>query len=146
MRIAVVAVACFSIFGVSHDGWSAPKGARHQPGAVSTKASKSQKKMTKQEKVRAFVKLVREMGKVGKSCQLKGKKLWGKVQFVTSFPDIKVERVTSFPDLKVEWVTSFPDKCGKWEKVTSFPDFKIQIVTSFPDLKIQEVTSFPGVP
>ena len=84
--------------------------------------------------------------KVGKDCTFKGKKLWGKVQFVQSFPDLKIQVVDSFPDLKVQQVTSFPDACGKWQAVTSFPDLKIQIVTSFPDIKIQYVTSFPGVP
>lgn len=86
------------------------------------------------------------LGAVGSSCTFKGKKLWGKIQVVTSFPDLKVQRVTSFPDLKVQRVTSFPDSCGKWQFVTSFPDLKIQYVTSFPDVKIQYVTSFPGVP
>ena len=80
------------------------------------------------------------------TCTFKGKKLYGKIQFVTSFPDIKVQEVTSFPDLKVEKVSSFPDKCGKWQIVTSFPDTKVQIVSSFPDVKVQFVTSFPGVP
>ncbi|MBL4752651.1 MAG: hypothetical protein JKY52_03480 [Flavobacteriales bacterium] len=78
-------------------------------------------------------------------CSFKGIELYGKVQFVTSFPDIKIQYVTSFPDIKVKWVTAFPDQCGKWQEVTSFPDFKVQVVTSFPDLKVQEVTSFPGV-
>jgi len=85
-------------------------------------------------------------GKVGSSCTFKGKKLYGKVKVVTSFPDIKVQVVTSFPDLKVKTVTSFPDSCGKWKFVESFPDFTIQYVTSFPDIKIEHVTSFPGVP
>lgn len=80
-----------------------------------------------------------------KSCTFKGKKLYGKIQFVNSFPDIKVQEVTSFPDLNVEKVNSFPDKCGKWQIVTAFPDTKVQIVTSFPDVKIQYVTSFPGL-
>jgi hypothetical protein len=86
------------------------------------------------------------MGAVSSSCTFKGKKLYGKVQVVTSFPDVKVQVVTSFPDLKVKKVTSFPDKCGLWQLVTSFPDFKIQYVTSFPDIKVQFVDSFPGVP
>lgn len=81
-----------------------------------------------------------------KACTYNGKKLYGKVQFVTSFPDIKVQEVTSFPDVKVEKVNSFPDKCGKWQIVTSFPDTKVQIVKSFPDVKVQYVNSFPGVP
>ncbi|MDR1761676.1 MAG: hypothetical protein LBR55_04435 [Bacteroidales bacterium] len=72
--------------------------------------------------------------------------LYGKVQIVNSFPDLKVQVVTSFPDLKVQTVSSFADQCGKWEFVTSFPDFTIEMVTSFPDLKIEFVSSFPGRP
>ena len=83
---------------------------------------------------------------VGKDCTFKGRKLWGKVQVVTSSADIKVQIVNSFPDLKVMKVGSFPDACGKWLTVTSFPDLKIQIVNSFPDIKIMYVNSFPGVP
>lgn len=78
-------------------------------------------------------------------CTLNGVKLYGKVQVVDSFPDLKVQIVDSFPDLNVQKVTSFPDSCGKWEFVDSFPDFKIQYVDSFPDLKIKMVNSFPGV-
>ena len=84
--------------------------------------------------------------KVSKDCTFKGKKLYGKVQVVKSFPDFKVKQVTSFPDLKVKKVTSFPNKCGKWKFVDSFPDFKIQWVKSFEDFSIKYVTTFPGVP
>ncbi|MER2566173.1 MAG: hypothetical protein ABTQ32_35955 [Myxococcaceae bacterium] len=78
------------------------------------------------------------------SCTFNGKKLYGKIQIVTSFPDVKVQEVSSFPDVKVQKVSSFPDSCGKWQFVTSFPDTKVQFVTSFPDVKIKYVTSFPG--
>lgn len=78
------------------------------------------------------------------NCEYKGIKLYGKVQFVTSFPDIKIQYVKSFPDLKVKWVTSFPDKCGLWQETKSFPAFKVQVVESFPDIKVQIVDSFPG--
>lgn len=71
--------------------------------------------------------------------------LYGKVQVVESFPDIKVKVVSSFPDLDVQQVTSFPNSCGKWQFVESFPDFKIQYVESFPDLEIRFVKSFPGM-
>ena len=74
------------------------------------------------------------------------KKIYGKIQFVSSFPDYKVQVVDSFPDLKVQKVQSFPNKPGKWQIVNSFPDYKIQIVKSFPDFKIKYVTSFPGAP
>jgi hypothetical protein len=78
------------------------------------------------------------------SCRFNGKQLWGKIQEVTAFPDVKVQVVTAFPDVKVQKVTAFPDSCGKWQMVTAFPDTKVQFVTAFPDVKIQYVTAFPG--
>jgi len=71
-------------------------------------------------------------------------KIYGKIQFVSSFPDYKVKVVDSFPDLKVQVVDSFRDQSGKWQIVDSFPDYKIQLVTSFPDFTIKYVDSFPG--
>ncbi len=71
--------------------------------------------------------------------------LYGKVQIVKSFPDIKVQIVDSFEDLDVKLVDAFPDQCGKVKLVESFPDVKVQIVNSFPDIKVKIVDSFPGV-
>ena len=86
-------------------------------------------------------------GSVNKgSCTFNGKKLYGKIQIVTAFPDVKVQEVTAFPDVKVQKVTAFADSCGKWQLVTAFPDTKVQFVTAFPDVKVQFVTAFPGVP
>ena len=79
------------------------------------------------------------------ACEYDGIKLYGKVEFVESFPDIKIQFVDSFADIKVKFVDSFPDDCGEWQKVESFPDFKVQVVESFPDLKVEEVSSFPGM-
>jgi len=79
-------------------------------------------------------------------CTFNGFPLYGKIQVVDSFPDIKVQIVESFPDLKVKIVESFPDDCGEWKFVESFPDVKIQFVDSFPDIKIKFVESFPGKP
>ncbi len=79
------------------------------------------------------------------NCTFNGHKLYGKIQEVTAFPDVKVQVVTAFQDVKVEKVTAFPDKCGKWQMVTAFPDTKVQFVTAFPDVKIRYVTAFPGV-
>jgi hypothetical protein len=79
-------------------------------------------------------------------CTYNGFPLFGKIQFVDSFPDIKIQVVDSFPDLKVKIVESFPNECGEWQIVDSFPDVKVQIVESFPDLKIKFVDSFPGLP
>lgn len=78
-------------------------------------------------------------------CTCKGHKLYGKIKFVNSFPDIKIKIVESFPDIKVKYVNSFPDDCGEWQVVESFPDLKVQIVESFPDLKVKIVNSFPGM-
>lgn len=83
---------------------------------------------------------------IDKDCTFDGMKLYGKIEFVNSFPDIKIQVVESFPDLKVKIVESFPDECGKWQIVNSFPDLKVQIVESFPDIKIKFVESFPGLP
>lgn len=79
-------------------------------------------------------------------CMFKGKKLYGKVQIVDYFPDIKVQVVDYFPDLKVQKVDYFPSSCGKWQFVDYFPDIKIQFVDYFPDVKIQFVDYFPGLP
>jgi len=78
------------------------------------------------------------------SCSFNGHKLYGKIQEVTAFPDVKVQVVTAFPDVKVQKVSAFPDSCGKWQMVTAFPDTKVQFVTAFPDVKVQYVTAFPG--
>jgi len=80
-----------------------------------------------------------------KACAFAGKRLYGKIQVVQSFPDVKVQVVESFPDLKVQRVTASPDRCGQWQLVTAFPDTRVQFVTSFPDVKIQYVESFPGM-
>ncbi|MCK5871198.1 MAG: hypothetical protein KAG26_00105 [Methylococcales bacterium] len=78
-------------------------------------------------------------------CSINGVKLYGKVQFVNSFSDIKIQYVSSFPDMKVKMVKAFPRNCGEWQPVESFPDFKVQIVTSFPNLTIKKVMAFPGM-
>ena len=80
------------------------------------------------------------------SCSFNSIQLYGKIQFVESFPDLTVQVVESFPDLKVKIVNSFPDDCGEWQIVDSFPDVKVQIVESFADIKIKFVNSFPGIP
>lgn len=79
------------------------------------------------------------------SCTFNGKKLYGKIQIVSAFPDVKVQEVSAFPDLKVQKVSAFPDACGKWQRVNAFPDTKVEIVNAFPDVKIEYVTAFPGV-
>ena len=79
-------------------------------------------------------------------CTFNSIKLFGKIQFVDSFPALTVQVVESFPDLKVKIVDSFPEDCGEWQIVDSFPDIKVKIVESFADIKIIFVESFPGIP
>ena len=81
----------------------------------------------------------------GSNCAYNEHQLYGKIQFVESFPDLKVQVVTAFPDLKVQLVDAFPNDCGKWQIVSAFPDLKVQIVDAFPDIKIQYVDAFPGI-
>jgi hypothetical protein len=95
----------------------------------------------------AFPRMAAQAGrKIGPDCALNGHKLYGKIQVVKAFPDLKVKIVSAFPDLKVQVVDNFPDKCGQWKMVDTFPDLKIQFVESFPDLTIKRVGAFPGVP
>ena len=70
--------------------------------------------------------------------------LYGRIQLVQAFPDVKVQVVKEFPDIRVKKVEAFPDSPGKWQIVDSFPDWKVQIVDAFPDYKIQWVKAFPG--
>jgi len=79
-------------------------------------------------------------------CTFNSIKLFGKIQFVESFPDLTVQVVESFPDLEVKIVESFAEDCGEWQIVDSFPDIKVKIVESFADIKIKFVESFPGIP
>lgn len=79
------------------------------------------------------------------SCEHKGKKLYGKVQFVTSGADFKIQYVDSYADINVQMVSSGATSCGKWQEVSSGADIKIQIVNSFPDLKVKLVKSSPGM-
>ena len=79
------------------------------------------------------------------TCEIKGHKLYGKIQFVESFPDITVEVVERFEDLRVEIVENFANECGEWEIVASFPDLKVKIVENFADIKIKFVESYPGI-
>ena len=76
-------------------------------------------------------------------CTFNEIQLFGKIQFVESFPDLTIQVVESFPDLKVKLVDSFPDDCGEWQIVDSFPHIKVKIVESFADIKIKFVESFP---
>lgn len=80
-----------------------------------------------------------------KSCYHNGIELKGNVQFVDSFPDLKIKYVSSFADIHVEFVSSFANNCGQWKEVSSFPDFKVQVVDSFPDIEVKKVSSFPGM-
>jgi hypothetical protein len=71
-------------------------------------------------------------------------RLFGKIQYVDAFPDVKVHVVDAFPDVRVQVVDALPDGPGKWQVVDAFPDFKVQKVSAFPDYKIQFVSAFPG--
>jgi hypothetical protein len=79
-------------------------------------------------------------------CSVKGIRLYGKVQIVDVFPDLKIQAVNSSPDLRVRIVENNPEQCGEWQIVQAFPNYKVKFVEAFPDLKVQFVNSFPGIP
>jgi len=78
------------------------------------------------------------------SCTFNGKKLYGRIQAVSSSPDVRVQVVTSSPNVRVQTVTSSPSSCGRWQMVESSPDTRVQFVSSSPDVRVQYVTSSPG--
>ena len=71
-------------------------------------------------------------------------KIYGRIQYVDSFPDYRVEVVEASEDLEVQEVGTFPNGPGEWQIVDTFPDYRIQIVEAFGDFKIRFVDSFPG--
>lgn len=79
------------------------------------------------------------------SCSWNGIDLYGKVEFVSSYADIKIQYVSSYGDIKVQMVDSYANECGKWQKVSSMGDFKVQVVDSYADIKVQLVDSYPGM-
>jgi hypothetical protein len=70
-------------------------------------------------------------------------KIYGRIQFVQSFPDYKVKSVKNFADLKVQIVKNFPDAPGQWQIVNSSPDFKIQVVDSSADFTVEFKNGVP---
>ncbi len=70
--------------------------------------------------------------------------LYGRIQIVDSFPDVKVQEVNAFADLRVQWVDAFADGPGRWQEVNSFPDYRVQLVDAFPDYRVEFVNAFPG--
>jgi hypothetical protein len=78
-------------------------------------------------------------------CTWNGINLWGKVEIVEHFADIKVEIVDHFSDYDIKFVDHFPDKCGKWQPVEHFGDFTVKFVDNFGDIKISIVEHFPGI-
>jgi hypothetical protein len=70
--------------------------------------------------------------------------VYGRIQFVDAFPDVKVKVVTALPDLRVKRVRALANKPGEWQIVDSLPDYRVQIVDAFPDFTIQWVDAFPG--
>lgn len=83
-------------------------------------------------------------GNVSLDCRFQEHVLWGRIQVVKDFPDVRV-RVGDFPDLRVKVVKNFPNNCGQWEMVDSHPDTRVQFVNSHEDVRIQ-YSDFPGLP
>lgn len=70
--------------------------------------------------------------------------LYGKIEVVDHFEDVKVEKVEHHEDLKVSWVDNFSDEPGKWEKVEHHEDYKVKFVDHHEDLKVKFVDHFAG--
>ncbi len=79
------------------------------------------------------------------ACSYRGQPLFGRVQVVERFPDLKVAVVAARPDLRVQIVSGQPDRCGKWQFVEQFGQLRVQFVEQFADLEIQFVPTNPGL-
>lgn len=78
-------------------------------------------------------------------CTFNGKKLYGNIKVVDSFPDVRVQIVNIFSDLDVQVVSILPNRCGQWRFVDSFPDTRVKFVNLFGDVKVRYVDYFPGM-
>lgn len=78
------------------------------------------------------------------SCTFNGKKLYGRIQAVSSLADVRVQVVSSLSDVRVQKVGSLANSCGEWQMLDSLPDTTVQFVSSLPDVRIQYVSSLPG--
>lgn len=79
------------------------------------------------------------------ACACNNKPLFGRVQMVEAFPDLKIKIVDAFPDLRVVRVRGLATRCGEWEIVDHQGDLRVQVVDAFEDLKVQYVDFFPGM-
>lgn len=84
--------------------------------------------------------------KIDANCAYNGVQLYGRVQIVNDFPDIKVKKVDNFADLHVQQVEKSAEKCGKWQIVNEFADFKVKFVDYFEDITVKAVEDSPGLP
>lgn len=75
-------------------------------------------------------------------------RLFGRVAFVSRFPDVKVQLVNDDADMDVQIVKGYtPDQPCMWQVVpaNSNPDYCVQLVKKNPDFTVKYVKSFPRV-
>ena len=78
------------------------------------------------------------------NCEYNGHQLYGRIEFVNDFEDIRIKVVDEFADLDVKKVSSNADRCGEWQVVEDLPDLRVKIVTSGEDLRVRFVDEFEG--
>jgi hypothetical protein len=77
-------------------------------------------------------------------CTYNGHKLYGRVEYVQHFEDIRVKVVKDFADLDVKIVNRPATQCGEWQMVDKDPDLRVKIVQNGEDIRIKYVSDFPG--
>lgn len=82
---------------------------------------------------------------MGKHHPIDLNRIFGRIQYVSSFEDHTVRVVEMLPDLRVQEVPFLADAPGKWEIVDAFPDFRIKIVSENEDFTIEYVDMLPGL-
>ncbi len=65
--------------------------------------------------------------------------VFGRIQVVDHFPDVRVRVVQGIADMEVRVVDAFPNRQGRWQFVDHFPDFRVQFVQHHADFTVRLV-------
>lgn len=65
--------------------------------------------------------------------------VFGRIQVVDHFPDVRVRVVRGIADMEVRVVDALPNRQGRWQFVDHFPDFRVQFVQHHADFTVRLV-------
>lgn len=65
--------------------------------------------------------------------------VFGRIQVVDHFPDVRVRAVQGIADMEVRVVDALANRQGRWQFVDHFPDFRVQFVQHHADFTVRLV-------